>query len=125
MNLGEAGSDSTTATPTTAKDAPKPNTPSQSLVTINSNQQTNEKGQSNQQGKSASTVQVQVLNTANAESKGTSINQHKAAVRSTSSLVQDDLKLLDKEIIQKPKPAAPSPAPTKVEQPKPVQEKPK
>ena len=50
---------------------------------------------------------------ANAESKGTTINQHKAAVRSTSSLVQDDLKLLDKEttkkVVQPSKPAAPAP----------------
>jgi hypothetical protein len=50
---------------------------------------------------------------ANAESKGTTINQHKAAVRSTSSLVQDDLKLLDGEMskeIKPSKPAAPAPA---------------
>jgi hypothetical protein len=42
--------------------------------------------------------QVQVLNMANAESKGTSINQHQAAVQSTSSLMQNDLKMLDKEL---------------------------
>jgi len=50
-------------------------------------------------------MQSQVLNMANAESKGTSINQNKAAVKSTSSLVQDDLKLLDKELNKDSKPA--------------------
>jgi len=91
MNLGDAGS------PDSATVAPKVNNPSQSLVTINSKEQSNEQGRSNSEGKVASKVQVQVLNTATVESKGTTINQHKAAVRSTSSLVQDDLKLLDKE----------------------------
>jgi hypothetical protein len=41
---------------------------------------------------------------ANAESKGTSINQHKSAVTSTSSLMQDDLKMLDKELTKDTKP---------------------
>ena len=46
---------------------------------------------------------------ANAESKGTSINQHKAAVKSTSALMQDDLKLLDKELSKDSKPSKPAP----------------
>ena len=69
---------------------------------------------------------------ANAESKGTTINQHQAAVRSTSSLVQDDLKLLDREMSKETKPSKPAaPAPAKPEQKKvetqnkPAPEKPK
>ena len=45
---------------------------------------------------------------ANAESKGTSINQHKAAVKSTSSLMLDDLNMLDKELSKDPKPSQPA-----------------
>lgn len=54
---------------------------------------------------------------ANAESKGTSINQHKAAVKSTSSLMQDDLKMLDKELSKEQKPE-PKPPAAKPEEPK-------
>lgn len=50
-------------------------------------------------------MQTQVLNMANAESKGTSINQHRAAVMSTSSLMLDDLKMLDKELSKESKPS--------------------
>lgn len=71
----------------------------QSLATAHEKEQINahEKEQSSQKGGSASTVQTQVLNIANVESKGKSINQNKAIVQSTQSLVQQDLKLVDQE----------------------------
>ena len=56
---------------------------------------------------------------ATVESKGTSINQHRAAVKSTSNLILDDLKLLDTEAKES------KPEPKKTEAPAPKKEEPK
>ena len=65
----------------------------QSLAAVNQQ----EKVQMNQKGGIASGVQTQVLNIANVEPKGKSINQNKSIVQSVQSLVQQDLKLVDQE----------------------------
>ena len=57
----------------------------QSLVTVNEKEQINEKSES------VSAVQTQVLNIAKPEPKGNSLNQNKAIVQSTQSLVAKDL----------------------------------
>lgn len=112
--MGEASSESVTEMPTATSDVLKARS-KQSLAAIHSKEQSIEQ----QQGGLSTKMQSQVLNMANAESKGTTINQHKAAVTSTSSLMQDDLKMLDKELNKDAKPRQPAAAPA----PKPEQKK--
>lgn len=73
MNYGEASSEAVTQVPTTTSDVLKARA-KYSLAALQSKEQTNERQQGRQQGGIASQVQTQVLNMANAESKGTSIN---------------------------------------------------
>lgn len=97
MNYGEASSESLVQIPASPTEAHKSHS-KQSLAALHSGERTDEREQGQQRGGAASSVQTQVLNMATVESKGTSINQHKAAVASTSALMLDDLKMLDKEM---------------------------
>lgn len=67
--------------PTTTPETQK----KQSLATVNEKEQMKEKSES------SAAVQTQVLNIANVESKPKSLNQNKAIIQSTQSLVMKDL----------------------------------